>query len=357
MNKSLLNALKFLIFLGLGFGILYYVYHKQQLAYSAECELQGIPASECSLIQKVITDFAGADFGWLALVLLCFTISNISRALRWNMLLRQLGSNPRFINAFLTINLGYFANLGLPRIGEVVRAGTMARYENIGIEKVIGTVAVGRTIDVITILLVTALALVLGYDRIWGWVSENNTLGNRLSNVRWLLMGAATFGSLVLFLIWRNRERLAENKFFAKVFSLIAGFGEGLKTILKLERPWMFVFHSINIWVMYYLMTYLCLFAFVPTAHLGMIAALVVFVAGGWGIVVPSPGGMGSYHFMTQAALTLYGVAGDDAFSWSNIAFFTINLGCNVAIGLLALLVLPRINANYHPKPAVIAAK
>ncbi|MEL6276026.1 MAG: lysylphosphatidylglycerol synthase domain-containing protein, partial [Bacteroidota bacterium] len=193
--------------------------------------------------------------------------------------------------------------------------------------------------------------------RIWGWIEQNNVLGDKLANIQGILIGGTIVGLLVVFFVWRNRKRLAQKAIFAKIFGLIAGFAEGLKTILKLDRPWLFVFHSINIWVMYYLMTYLCLFAFAPTANLGLVAALIVFVAGGWGIVVPSPGGMGSYHFMTQAALTLYGIAGDDAFSWSNIAFFTINLGCNVAIGLLALLVLPRINADYHPNPALVEAK
>ncbi|MEM9834907.1 MAG: lysylphosphatidylglycerol synthase transmembrane domain-containing protein [Bacteroidota bacterium] len=351
MNKSLANALKFLLFLGLGFGILYYVYHQQQLAYEAECALRGVAAEDCSLIGKVISDFAGADFGWLAIVLLCFTLSNVSRALRWNMLLRNFGTEPRFINAFLTINLGYFANLGLPRIGEVVRAGTMARYENIGVEKVMGTIVVGRMIDVISIFIMTGLALFFGYDRLAGWIEENVALSDKLAGLQWILGGLALVGLLTLYLIYRFRETLAQNAIFAKIFDLIKGFGEGLQTILKLDNPLLFVVHSIVIWVMYYLMTYFCLFAFVPTADLGAVAGLVTFVAGGWGIVVPSPGGMGSYHFMTQAALTLYGVAGDDAFSWTNIAFFTINLGCNVSIGLLALLVLPRINKDYDPQP------
>ena len=349
MNKSVANALKFIVFLSLGLGILYYVYHQQQVAYAAECALRGLPESECSLLDKVINDFAGANFAWLAVVLLCFTISNTSRALRWNMLLRQFGTEPRFINAFLTINLGYFANLGLPRIGEVVRAGAMARYEKIGVEKVMGTIVVGRMIDVITILSVTALSVMLASDQIWGWVEQNAVLGEKLASIQWVLAGLAVVGLATLYLIYRFREKLKQNAIFAKVFTIIEGFGEGLKTIIKLDQPLLFFLHSINIWLMYYLMTYFCLLSFAPTENVGAIAALVTFVAGGWGIVVPSPGGMGSYHFMTQAALTLFGIAGDDAFSWSNISFFTINLGCNVAIGLLALLLLPRINSDYEP--------
>ncbi len=350
MKNKIISFLKFSAFLGLGFGILYYVYAQQQAAYAAECALQGIAAEDCSLVQKVLKDFAGADFGWLAVVLGCFTLSNVSRALRWNMLLEQLGPyRPRFVNAFLTINLGYFANLGLPRVGEVVRAGTMARYEKISIEKVMGTIVVDRIIDVICILSLTALGLYLGYDKLWGWINENAVLGDKIASVRGLLLGLFMLGLLGMGGLWLLRERLRQYAFFAKLFVILRGFADGLRTVGKLQRPWLFLLHTLNIWVMYYLMTYLCLFAFAPTEHLGLVAGLITFVAGGWGIVVPSPGGMGSYHFMTQAALTLYGVAGDDAFSWSNIAFFTINLGCNVVIGLLALLLLPRINAGYEP--------
>ncbi len=94
-------------------------------------------------------------------------------------------------------------------------------------------------------------------------------------------------------------------------------------------------------------MTYLCFFAFAPTAHLPMVAGLVVFVFGSWGVVFPSPGGMGTYHFMVIAALGIYGISGDDGFAWANIAFFSIQLGINVFVGLIALLALPWINRQY----------
>jgi len=56
---------------------------------------------------------------------------------------------------------------------------------------------------------------------------------------------------------------------------------------------------------------------------------------------------MGTYHFLTGEGLQLYGVSSLDAFSWSNISFFTINIGCNVLIGLIALLSLERLNRGY----------
>ena len=70
-------------------------------------------------------------------------------------------------------------------------------------------------------------------------------------------------------------------------------------------------------------MMYFAFFTFAPTAHLGPIAGLVVFVFGSLGILIPTPGGMGSYHYLVGEALTMYGVSGVDAFSFANIVFFS----------------------------------
>ena len=117
MSQKLSNFLKFIVFVGLGFGILYLVYRNQQTAYAADCALRGVSGENCSLIDKVIRDFAGANFFWLGMTLIAFCVSNLSRAIRWNMLLKTMGKRPRLINAFLTINLGYLANLGFPAPG------------------------------------------------------------------------------------------------------------------------------------------------------------------------------------------------------------------------------------------------
>lgn len=344
MKKILINILKFLAFLSVGLVILYLVYQNQNKAFQEDCGLKGVPLEECSLIQKVVDDFTSANFFWLGMVLVCFLISNISRGIRWNMLLRQLGHTPRLINAFLTVILGYFANLGLPRIGEVVRAGTMARYEDIPVEKVMGTVVVDRIIDVISILIVTALALALEFDTLWGFIQSENNLSEKISENSSVLIGLGVAGIAGLVLLYLLRKRIQQTSLYAKVSDLVIGFVDGLKTIRSLDQPGWFIFHSVNIWVMYFLMTYLCFFSFEPTAHLAPVAGLVVFVFGGWGIVIPSPGGMGTYHFLASTALLFYGVAGDDGFSWANISFFTIQLGCNILVGILALIFLPIIN-------------
>lgn len=349
MNKNLANALKFLLFIGVGFGILFLMYRSQQTAYLEQCRLDGTPADQCSLLDKLIADFKSANPFWLLMTLVAFSVSNLSRGLRWNMMLRTFGNTPRLINAFLTINLGYFANLGFPRIGEVVRAATMARYEKISLERVVGTIVVGRTIDVVMLLLITGIALLLGREKLWNKALELVDLGDKVDTLQTLAIFGVVAGVLLMAVAWWQRARIMGSAIGQKVIGVFKGFGEGLQTALKVESPVLFFLHSINIWAMYILMTYFVILAFSPTAALSIEAALVTFVSGGWGIVIPSPGGMGTYHFLTGEALQLYGVSSLDSFSWANISFFTINVGCNVLIGLFALLALPGINKNYDP--------
>jgi len=107
--------------------ILFLVYRGQSADYQEQCTIDGIPADECSLLNKVVDDFASVDYGWILLVLIVFTLSNVSRAFKWNILIKPLGFQPRFYNSFLSILLGYFANLGIPRIVEIVRACSLAQ--------------------------------------------------------------------------------------------------------------------------------------------------------------------------------------------------------------------------------------
>lgn len=350
IKRIFANILKFAVFLGTGVGLLYLVYQHQANAFAADCALKGIPASECSLIDKIWADFQGIAFGWFLLVIVFFMISNASRALRWNMLLRPLGYAPRFGNAFLTILVGYFLNLALPRMGEIARCGAFSRYERIPLEKVLGTVVVDRIIDMLSILLLTVLAFVLEYDTIRQFVGEHVTLsgkGSVLQVIFWVILPLSVLGVLVA---WKMRHRLSQLGFFQKILSLLKGFWEGIKTIGQLERPWLFVLHSINVWFMFFLMSYIAFRTFGATSGLPMVAALMVFVFATWGVVVPSPGGMGSYHFMVQTALALYGVSHADGFSYANIFFFLIQLGGNILLGMTAMLLLPILNRGYQPK-------
>ena len=341
MNKTVKSILQFVVFLAIGVTILTLLYNNLSAAYLEDCALKGIPTEDCILWKKVLDDFKNANFFWIFIVFLTFMFSNISRAVRWQMLLKPLGYSVGFMNSFLSIMLGYFANLGLPRMGEFVRAGALSRNEDIPFEKSMGTIVVDRIVDVICLLIMLALGFLFNFEAIWKYFRESPVAGI-VDYWHWLVLaGILSLGIAIFVTRWAARDTEA-HPFIDKIRSLISGFVEGLKSIRKVENIWAFIFHSIFIWLMYYLMTYFCFFAFQPTAHLPPEAGLIVFDLGAIGMVVPSPGGMGTYHYMLMEGLALFGIDAINGFSFANILFFTIQIFCNIAFGILALFALPR---------------
>ena len=109
-----------------------------------------------------------------------------------------------------------------------------------------------------------------------------------------------------------------------------------------------FWIHTFNIWAMYFLMTYVC-FSLEETAHLTATDGLFLLVLGGIGMVIPTPGGIGSYHAIVMIGLSVLGV-GSTIFggtgSESNPALLfptIIHAGqtlMGIMMGLIGLLIL-----------------
>lgn len=322
-----------------------WVFSSQNTAFQEQCRLDGTPADQCSLFDKLLLDFGTVNLWWILLVLIAFTVSNIFRASRWQMLLEPMGYRVGFANSLLTILLGYFANLFLPRMGEVVRAGSLARYEKIPVEKVMGTLVIDRLADFLCLGGVVGLAFLLEGDTLWAFIAQRNDgqAGGGFYQNPFVLgfLAVSALGMLMIFILW---EKLAQVPLFQKIGKLLKGFLDGLKSVFKLKNPGLFLFYSVGIWVMFYLQCWFSLKAFPPTDQMGMSAALMVFVFGTLGFVIPSPGGMGTYHALCIAGLSLYGISGSDGFSYANISFFAVQIFYNFAGGLLSLWLLPRLN-------------
>ena len=344
--KQVRAFFQYILFTGVGVLILILVYRSQNAAYIADCALKGIPDSECSLFEKLKSDFASVNYWWILAIVLAFILSNVLRAHRWLLLIKTLGTNGKLSNAFFTIMVGYFANMGLPRVGEVVRAGLFAKYEKIGPEKVMGTIVVDRILDLLSLLFAILLALVLQGNVLFAFFKDK--FHDSVFGKGWIyiLFGLFIFG---IYMLYRYRRIIKRWNLYMRIHHLVEGFRDGLRSLRRVEKPWVLLFDTVLIWLMYYLMMFLCFMSFQPTEHLGAMAGLMVFVFGGLGVVFPSPGGMGTFHAMVITALAIYGIHGDDAFSFANIQYFSVQLlGC-MLIGIIGLIVLPIINKKAKP--------
>lgn len=321
--------------------ILYLVYYKQQSAYQAECLSKGISDSECSLIDKVIQDIKSAKWYYLLISICFFVLSNVLRALRWNLLTEPLGYKLRFINSFCAVTIAYFTNLALPRIGELIRAGVVSKYEDIPSEKAFGTIITERIIDVVIFFLVSVLALIFAFQKVTSYISEN-----ALIDVKSMLMPSLVLliGAILMYIVYQNKSKIANTKLGGKIAGVVKGLVEGLLSIKQLKNRSLFIFYSLAIWLCYFLMTFISFHALEATFHLPPQAALVSLFLGSIGMIIPSPGGMGTYQFMISEALSLYGIPGSDGFSYANLNFIFISIIGNITLGLLSYIILPIVN-------------
>lgn len=349
MTESIKKAFRAALFFGVGFIVFYLVYVRQNKAYQEECQLKGIAAENCSLLDKVVSDMQSADYSWIGVVMILFLLSNVFRTLRWKMMLKSMGYYPSSTNLFGTIMINYLVNLGIPRSGEIVRAGLIANYEDIPLEKVLGTIFTDRIFDVICLFFVLVLTVLLGGNDVYRYLQENVNLSEKLTiftnhGLTW----TGVLGVFLYFAYWifTHRRRLLQTSMGQRIWYRVSGFLNGVSSVKNVSSPSLFVFYTLMIWVCFYLMMYLSFFSFLPTSNLGPVEGLVVFAFGSLGILFPSPGGMGSYHMLVAEGLSMYGLSGADGFSFANIVFFSISVGINVVLGLIFLVLLPIINQD-----------
>lgn len=254
-----------------------------------------------------------------------------------------LGYKPRFYNLFGTIMVNYLANLGIPRSGEVIRAGLLSQYEDIPMEKVLGTIFTDRIFDVLMLIIVLGLSLLLGGQDFIHYLDVNVAFSEKLRVITSnpiLSWGLVIIGFITFLFLWDRRFRLKSSKLGTKIYSIFSGFLSGVRSVKNVSSISLFLLYTLAIWVLYYLMLYLAFFSFDPTSHLCPREALIVFVFGSLGILIPTPGGMGSYHFLVGEALGMYGISGTDAFTFANIVFFSIQIFVNILFGSVSMLYL-----------------
>lgn len=339
MNPYLKNALQLIVFLSIGVGIMYFLYSKNETAYHAYCLTQNIPSENCSLLDKLKSDFRTLNYFWIFMIFVGFGMTNLSRALRWKIILKTLNYEARFINLYSTINVAYLANLGLPRIGEFVRAALLSKYEKLPFDKIFGTVIVDRIADMISFTLLIVLAFFLDTDAFYSFFVKYA----HVPKPGFSLIYVAAFG-LILYLLWRFRRTLLKMNLISRFVHFLKGIWSGIVSIRNLENRNLFILHTVLIWFWFYAMFVFACKAFPPTSQLGLVPMLVVYVFGSFGVFIPSPGGMGTYHFMVIIGLGLYGLQQTEAFSFANIAFASAQFFALIIYGVISLILLSVFN-------------
>ena len=334
LRKRFLTIFKFVFFLGLGLLIIW-------------LSIRNLTVSEKN---EIIHSFRIANYNWVFLAIILGIFSHILRALRWMLFFEPMGYSPSLKNTFYAVMVGYFANMAFPRLGEVTRCGILTKYEKIPFNKAFGTVITERSLDFIIFVLLFLLTLLTQIGTIHDYLDNNvypqiqGKFLDKFSNPL-VIMAIITFFVLVILFFILFRKRVAHSKIYQKVISLLLGFWEGFKSLSQIRKPVLFVFYSLAIWVLYFLMLYVCFFCFPQTSGLGAGAGLSALVLGSVGIMI-TPGGIGLYPAIIQETLLLYGLAKTTGLALGWIAW-TAQTAMIFIVGGLSLILLT-FNKNQH---------
>ncbi|HET6568700.1 MAG TPA: lysylphosphatidylglycerol synthase transmembrane domain-containing protein [Rhodothermales bacterium] len=275
-------------------------------------------------LNEIVTSLEHADFRLVPVLIVVVLLSHLLRAWRWTILLEALpersAENPvkkvSVWTAFASVMIGYMVNYAAPRIGEVARTANLSSRERIQFSSVFGTVVVERILDVIVLLLALASVGLIFLDRL---TSVNDLFFKpaveQLGSVPVLGLAALILGIVVLvFFIFRRvlrRESALHTIWLRRVQPVMTSFKAGVLTLLRTKRRFALVISTIAIWFCYLLMAHLPLeiLGMTRTFHLTLLDSWGIMIFGAVGIAIPSPGGTGSYHYITRETLThLFGV-------------------------------------------------
>jgi len=324
--------LKYLLFLGAGVFMFWWVYKDEPIENYGQA-------------------FGNLNYFWVTVSILLSILSQLNRAVRWNMLIHPLGYRPKLYNSFLSVIILYFVNLLLPRAGEVFRCTILSRYEKIPFAKLAGTVFVERMADLLTLMLL-AVAIMLSQISVFRSFFEThpdvrNNLVN-LFSIRNMLFVVMAGGAVVIVFYVLNRYLAAGkggqgSSFMQKIRQIRLNFLEGIRSFSGIKSKWAFFGHTVFIFLMWLFMLYVIFLAFEPTSHLSLQTGMITFLMGGLAMLAPVQGGLGAWHFMVYETLFIYGIDKADGKVFALIAHASTNL-IYLVLGLLALLVIPFLN-------------
>jgi uncharacterized protein (TIRG00374 family) len=283
--------------------------------------------------EEIRESFAGADYLLAFAAIPLYFVGYWLRTLRWRYLLQPVKSVSTSRLYPITI-IGLMANNIAPaRIGELVRAYLVGERESISKSTALGTIAVDRAFDGLTLVAILGVVTTVS-----GTSAGHQSLG--IGAAALFFAGTIFLAGLawspvrvrgwLLRLSQRMPARLAD-----KAEELIDSFLTGLVAVRSPSLLAKAAVASLASWVMEALMYYAVGEAF----HLGVDFDVYLIIAAAANLalsVIASPGGVGPFELATQEVLVVFGVSSAASAAYA-IALHALLLGPVILAGFLLI--------------------
>lgn len=310
------------IFLLIAFGLIYWQY----------------VTLDPQQIDDITASFEATRWHYIFLALIVGLLSHVFRALRWRIMLNHLGHPTSKATITAAVLMGYLTNLLIPRLGEVVKCTTLFKYNDVPIEKSLGSVVSERIFDVLSLFVLFFLVLFLEYNQVSSYAHELMRSFEQKYNlsVEWWWLIILIIGGIVGFFILKI--------FLKKIISsrlgqYIQSFGQGIKSIITLPQRGQFIFYTAIIWMLYVVMVYVAMQAVPATQHLPFSVSMVLTAFGSIAIIL-TPGGIGAYPPIIAGLLMIYNIDYSYGLSagWVSWLMQTVVV---LILGIITLIYLP----------------
>ncbi len=265
---------------------------------------------------------------WILVSMAIGVFSHWIRAVRWNFLLKPLGQKIPKTTSFASIMAGYFANLGIPRTGEVLRASLVHKKTKIPFQQLFGTIITERLVDMLMLIIITCISVIINTGLIITFFESNNI------NPLKLIIFLASI-PLICFFLLKLFNKLKSNR-FKKIIHFIKDLIESIVSIKKMPQKQYFIFLTVLIWLCYIAMFYAIKYSIDGTESMTLPMIIVTFVIGSFAMTI-SNGGLGAFPFSIASTLVFFGYKNTDseAFGWILWSSQTI---INIILGVLGLI-------------------
>jgi hypothetical protein len=227
------------------------------------------------------------------------------RAWRWIFLLKPLREKKVGLwNSFCAVIIGYAVNIAIPRGGEIARLISISKSEDLPWMGVLPTMFIDRMLDIVMLGALLGLTLTQLPKEILAQSPLLLPGGIAITICSIIGLAVLPFASSVM--NWILKHPLAE-KMPAKIRDLIeklsAQFAVGTKSLKNFAVYPLIAVLTIAIWFFYWLNCYIIAFALGLNTVMNPMQCLVVFTVGSMGVLIPTPGSVGSFHFLTSQAM------------------------------------------------------
>jgi len=279
-------------------------------------------------LSEIVESIKNANLFWVILNSFILLLVFYLRAMRWKVLLENIDFHPKKKDVMYALTLGYFVNSFTPKFGEIARCTSLNKRSNIPISKSLGTVVSERIWDLLVLLAGLAAIFLLEIKRFGGimsgiWAYIRSLFTNHLT-IATIALCILLLGGYLFWVLFKK------SNFIEKIRSFVKEIYETVKMTFKLKKATKFLFLTFLIWVSLIFMNITCLKALPETGNNSLYFATVILFVGGIGWALPSPGGIGTTHFIILQLFLAFGLS-----QGAGIAFGVLSNGLTFVYTIL----------------------